>query len=1135
MNNTAKSCRWALASVCLAWCATSFVARPQAAATLAAALASPQNSCPVPATPTNGIYIDSIKIYDEASLELLIVGAKSSLSALNPFDQTTLVNHLGGLQGSTIAQSQSSLQVTGPSQILASGNSTGTAPNNPTLTLPTPPAFTAPATFSTSAVDVLNEAMQLNSQIIGYQLLLEGSLNDQFYQGSNRSRNRVTLGFPINIEVPQGYKYRGAVAEVEAAVCTSIDTVANEPPSLSMLIPQDKTYNVASLVSKSASIGGGLIAGVVNVGGGFLRARQSYYLVQDQDTVATQRPNMISCPGGRRPVTFAWQFRPVLGEKVVRDGIRHTYAQVSFPRPVPNAGGALNAVAVLHTAWRRYDASTGRVGDYLDPREPNTLCIPNFDNPPTPQSVSATDNGDGTVNVIARGAFRLGTRVRIGDTVLDPTVTGFEQTQRYIRFNAPALTIARYGADLVNRNGAEAEVRIRASSPIPTAGAVPIPGLDPITDVTPHRAPAGAPLTLTISATGGIFFSGGGPAVTAVTADDCHVTISGFNVVNANTLTVNISTPPAAVGVVEFTISVGATTYKSGRRFSLTSSAVVEPFSDSTSLVRFLRPCGSNESLPDVAVIGSKLYGLRDAPFYQRTPGGEISILVPNDQLRLHRQLLWKRLFTDESAEYDLPFPPPAPAGVSDFSVSNITLLSYTAASGGASTPSVSPSDVTVSIPGKSATGTARFAVGNGQPALFAIDPAVAHQGETVPVRLVGAFTHFSAGTTLLFSNPGVSVVSTITVDDANHLRFSLSVSPTAAPGAVNITAITGNEIAIGPSLFSVSNAPMITAIAPPTGAAGAPVNVTVTGMGTHFLTGITKLYLSNGSVTVSALNVVSPTQLTATLNIPASVSGTLSLRAVTRTETAVSRPLFIAGTASPDIVSVYPAAGQPGQSLPGVAITGAGTNFTLAAPTVTFSNSNVKVRGVPTVTGTTTLTANLDVAADAASAPAAASTAGKPTNTYAITGSRLRDLHILVPPNVSLDVNTDTLVTFSLTDDQAKAFKSIVVQHGTDLPVVAGLPAAPAASPATPAAPSIKAATVALGASTVTLTGTGMSQVVSVRYLDTPLAFSTKGDTSLTINQLPALTPPSLKLVFVYADKSLKPYDLTVQAQGPK
>ena len=204
------------------------------------------------------------------------------MGALNAFDQTTLVSHLGQIQGSTIAQSQNAVQLTGPSQILASGNTTGTAPNNPTVTAPTAPSFTAPATFGTSAADVLSEAMQLNSQIIGYQLLVGGALNDQMSQGSKTTyRNRTTIGFPINIVVPQGFKYQEAVAEVEATVCSGDDVAKNDPPTLALLLPQEKTYNVASLVSKSSSIGGGLIAGVVNVGGGFLRSRQSYYLVQD--------------------------------------------------------------------------------------------------------------------------------------------------------------------------------------------------------------------------------------------------------------------------------------------------------------------------------------------------------------------------------------------------------------------------------------------------------------------------------------------------------------------------------------------------------------------------------------------------------------------------------------------------------------------------------------------------------------------------------------------------------------------------------------------------------------------------------------------------------------------------------------
>jgi hypothetical protein len=107
------------------------------------------------------------------------------------------------------------------------------------------------------------------------------------------------------------------------------------------LAKQEKTYNVASIVSSSTSIGGGVVAGVLNASAGFLRGHQTYYMVKDLDALAIPRPSAMQCKqqnfdSGIAPsnaLTFAWQFRPVLGEKVVRDGTRQTFAQISLPRP----------------------------------------------------------------------------------------------------------------------------------------------------------------------------------------------------------------------------------------------------------------------------------------------------------------------------------------------------------------------------------------------------------------------------------------------------------------------------------------------------------------------------------------------------------------------------------------------------------------------------------------------------------------------------------------------------------------------------------------------------------------------------------------------------------------------------------
>jgi hypothetical protein len=369
--------------------------------------------------------VDFPKVYDDSALDALLQAAQKNLASLNAFDSGTLIKGLGTLQGSSAIQSQNALQAT----------TTGTATTPTVPTVPSLSAFTLPTTFSPSSVDLLNEETQLGFQIVSLQLLLQGARSDQVVPRTNYPKTRVTLGFPVSINVPAGYQYQEAVAEVEVSVCASEDSQAAQP-SLITILPQAKTYNVASLVSKSTQVSGGAIAGVMNVGGSFLRGKQTYYLLQDQDTIAFQRPPHDYCNSlqlgkdGKpetkkyRPVTFGWQFKPVLGEKVIRDGLRQTFVQLSF-RPALEAGAEGRAISCgdsihVRAGWRSFDKRTGRVGARIAEFKDLTEYQPEFDNPPTPLGVKAEDNGDGTLTVLAYGGFKVGTSVRIGNLVLGP-------------------------------------------------------------------------------------------------------------------------------------------------------------------------------------------------------------------------------------------------------------------------------------------------------------------------------------------------------------------------------------------------------------------------------------------------------------------------------------------------------------------------------------------------------------------------------------------------------------------------------------------------------------------------------------------------------------------------------------------
>jgi hypothetical protein len=1154
----------------------------------------------------NGIFVDAVKAYDESTLEQLLRSASNNLSQLNTFGGN-VTNQVGQIQGATANQTAVSL---------SGANASGTAP-----TATAPSSFSLPSSFGTSASNFLNEELQLSLQAINIQLLLNGSLNDQSVQGDfGHQRLRSTFGFPIYITVPQGYKYQNAVAEVQVSVCAPFDS---SDPSLSILLPQEKTYNVASIVSKSASIGGSAtVAGVINLGGSFLHGHQAYYLVEDQDTLAVQRPPDGWCvnPGNdgqprvTRPVTYAWQFRPVLGQKVVQDGLRQTFAQVSFVVGDARTGyGVCPAEITVKTGWRRYDLQTGRIGSPLDAFMVESKRTPIFDLPPVPILEQVTDNGNGTVTVLARGGFRPTTRVRIGSTVQDSTTTGFEQNNQEIRFVASAALLATQGAFLLNKDGTEwpiipnhSYVHLRCEEPEvlvlpePKKPNKPI-GIDifvkkgNLADAVPKIDPSdgvkirsyrwidnlrmvaeldfeGHPqldYQVTVQTETGPLIGalrigdqqqeGGNPpaqpASITVTPTQgfpgrkTRLVLDGFDLALLGTIAVNftcLDPPPDGtcnpqliardLAVLDgnrlgVTVNIDHDAFAGARKVEVRRNGVligigtfmvdpvtVKAFSDTMSLVTVdhLPPQkpGDLGDL-DVVVIGNKEYGLRDNPYYERTDD-HATVLVSNDILRSARTITWKRLI-DENVPltFPIPFAPPSPVTASDTVVSAITAVS-TSASG--STAPVK-SDISVGPP-PLANGAGVLTISDGTVALSSMNVATAHPGETVTnVLITGAFTSFDlTKTSLSFSGSGVT--GTVkSAPDKTHLYADIKVDPTAMPGTRRVTAQTGDEKAFG-DLFKVGTVvALVTAVNPPGSIPAPSVPLTIAVPAVRATDQNVKVTFSNSGIT--AIGTPTPSDGSVSVMVKIETDAPPGKTDVTVTTGAGNKATgtarFEVKSAKPVIERIDPAAVKQGDTAATIYATG--TMFS-GTPPVSFSAPGILATNEQ-VNSFTELKVNLHVT---------------PTNIFAISGSRLTGLKILSPPAERLS-STDTLITFALTDDQVKQFKSVRLEDASHRQFIQALPAATPASTTTPA-PTLKAqaaAGIPTTQTSLTISGTGMSQVVAVRYLNTNLAFTAASDTALTLQlPVPPLPTTGIEVVFVYADKSLKPYLIPVAAPSP-
>jgi hypothetical protein len=489
MLNTLRRCRTFI-SILLLVSATNTLVRGQDGSGRRPNAEQIQQAAQIEQQSGNGIFVDDPKVYDDSSLQLMLNAARARLAAIQAIDQTGLLNRIGNVTGASLSQSSLGVSIMGPpipQSVVTENGATGstttnangtsttstlpvqnTVTTNPALTATAPAApanggVTLPSTNGISALDALNEQMQLTYEIANLQLLLEGSLNDRFVKGQRFIKPRATLGFPITITPQARYKNAVAVVEVEAEN-PAINFNPDDRPAVTALLPREKTYNVAALTDHMTSIGGGLVTQVVSGGFSLLRGRKSYYIVQDQDTLAVMQPGSDA-----RKTAFSWQFRPVLGQSYVRSGLKQTFVQLSVP--LKAASGCFGKIKV-RTYWRRIDRKTGVLKEVI----PESISsqkiqpIPVFDLAPIiEKDVDYDDLGAGQIRVTITGKFLSGTYIRVGNNYYREGSPGFTSELTQIRFVASAAEVAKYKAFIVSRDGTETRV-IDAGDPEFRAG-----------------------------------------------------------------------------------------------------------------------------------------------------------------------------------------------------------------------------------------------------------------------------------------------------------------------------------------------------------------------------------------------------------------------------------------------------------------------------------------------------------------------------------------------------------------------------------------------------------------------------------------------------------------------------------------
>ena len=293
-------------------------------------------------------------------------------------------------------------------------------------------------------------------------------------------RPKVTID--CTRQAPAGGSFECKAGEVTSLNCSPLgggkftcsEGNSGEKPIVTMLIPQEKTYNVAAISDKSTSIGGGVATQLIGISGSFLRGRKTFYMTQDQDTVA-----LSFNPSDKNRIGFLWQFRPVLGRKYVQSERKTVFVQLAFPTFLDAGSGEIGKLYV-RSYWREYDSKRGVLGKMI----PGSLSkndvvwdIPHYQLNTGLLEFNHTnlvDLGDGRMMVNLPGRFLPGTYVRIGNEI--PPITN-EYYQ--LRFVATVDDLVTKGAVLVAPDGTEYEpltiphmantVTERPSPPIDTA------------------------------------------------------------------------------------------------------------------------------------------------------------------------------------------------------------------------------------------------------------------------------------------------------------------------------------------------------------------------------------------------------------------------------------------------------------------------------------------------------------------------------------------------------------------------------------------------------------------------------------------------------------------------------------------
>jgi 6-phosphogluconolactonase (cycloisomerase 2 family) len=226
-------------------------------------------------------------------------------------------------------------------------------------------------------------------------------------------------------------------------------------------------------------------------------------------------------------------------------------------------------------------------------------------------------------------------------------------------------------------------------------------------------------------------------------------------------------------------------------------------------------------------------------------------------------------------------------------------------------------------------------------PALIAITPDNAQQGQTLDVAITGENTHFAAGQTTVSFGADVAVTA-VQVASPTSLVATISIGANAVASPRTVTAVTGSEtVSLADGFTVLSSVALLSPLSPGGGQQGQQVVVQVVGVGTHFVQGQTTATFGQG-ISIQSLTVTSATSAMVTVLIdPLANIGSREVTLATGTEFATRSNGFTVFASPARLESFSPTTARQGDSLT-IEVTGFDTHFAQSATNASFGQGIV-------------------------------------------------------------------------------------------------------------------------------------------------------------------------------------------------